>query len=444
MAGRGRLALWALAVAAFGMLAIGTSGESFTPQLMFDGASYVALAEHIRAHWFVPPPSLNLRAPLYPAVIAVAGWLTGSDGLAAVVKLQALGWLLTGLLVGFWTYRVSGRLAVGALAGCLYYSLTETLFNVALIYSETVAVTLAVAAGLALTASMTDGPGAARWRWLSAGLVLATAYTRPVFQLLLPLFAVLAVIACWGKGRRGLARALAPFAVAALVGLLPVYLANAVVKGSPSFVTVTGHVLADYLGDRRLLGRFPPGFEAIEALYAAQFAADPTKTIVGWWEVGGDWERLVHTRTGRPPTWAALDREMAVTSVAVLSRNPDYYLRRWFETWLDFSTMAGPPAPVWWCPVNALVPAWRFFWGVLGAWSPFLILALEVANVAARGRGQILRLVPIVTYLSVGLANTALEPWPGQIRYRSQVGAFLLIALASAAALIWPRRSGSV
>lgn len=442
------VALWALAIAAFGMLALATSGESFTPKLSFDGASYVALAEHIRAHWFVPPPSLNLRPPLYPAVIAVAGWLTGSDGLAAVVKLQVLAWLLTGLLAGLWVYRVSGHLVIGGLAGCLYYSLTESLFNVALVYAETLAVTLAVAAGLALTASMADGPRAALWRWLSAGLALATAYTRPVFQLLLVVFAVLATTSSGQQGRRAVARSLTPFVVAAFVGLLPVYLASAVVKGSPAFVSVTGHTLANYLGDRRLLGKFPPGFEAIEALYAARFAADPTKVIVPWWEVAGDWERLGEARTGRRPTWAERDKDMGETAAAVLSRNPGYYLRRWLEVWLEFSTSAGTPAPGRWCLINALIPAWRLFWGSLGAWSPFLILALELANVVHRGRRAIFRLTPIVTYLSVALANTALEPWIGQIRYRSQVEVFLLIALALAGALLadlrWTRRPARI
>jgi hypothetical protein len=68
---------------------------------------------------------------------------------------------------------------------------------------------------------------------------------------------------------------------------------------------------------------------------------------------------------------------------------------------------------------------------------PFAILAIEIANVARGGRGEIVRLVPIVTYLAIALANTAIEPWPGQVRYRSQVEVFLVIALGLMAILIW-------
>src|SRR5215831_14250700 len=128
---------------------------------------------------------------------------------------------------------------------------------------------------------------------------------------------------------------------------------------------------------------------------------------------------------------------MGSTAVAVLSRNPDYYLERWLETWMEFSTSVSPPASGKWCPITLARPGWVIFWIYLGAWSPFAILALEVTNVARRGRGEIVRLVPIVIYLAIGLANTAIEPWPGQVRYRSQVEVFLVIALGLAANLIW-------
>ena len=60
-----------------------------------------------------------------------------------------------------------------------------------------------------------------------------------------------------------------------------------------------------------------------------------------------------------------------------------------------------------------------------------------MTNVARRGRDEIVRLVPIVTYLAIALVNTAIEPWPGQVRYRSQVEVFLVIALGLVATLIW-------
>ena len=423
-------------VTAFGLLTLATSGQALVPSLLFDGPSYLSLATHIRTHWFFPPPSMNLRPPLYPAVIAVAGWLTGSDGLVAVVNLQVGAWLLVGPLAALWVHRVGGSLLVGGLTGCLYYTLGESFLNVALIYAETITVALAVWAGLALSWSMVGPGGHATSRWLAAALAVATAHARPIYQLLVPLYAAFAAAPLLRRPRAIVIRRAMPFVVAALVGLLPFYVVNAVVKGSPTFVSLAGHSLADYLGDRRLLGKFPPGFEAVEALYATRFAADPSKTRIAWWEVAPDWEQLVRARTGHEPRWGARDREMGATAVAVLSRNPGYYLRRWLETWWEFSTTPGPKVAGPWCPITLTSHVWAFWWRYLGAWGPFVILALEIVNVTKRGRGEVVRLVPIVTYLTVALANTAIEPWPGQIRYRSQVEAFLLIAVGLLTTLI--------
>ena len=220
---------------------------------------------------------------------------------------------------------------------------------------------------------------------------LSAAYARPIFQLLLPLFLAFAVARCLGSGRAVLARVALPFVVAIGVGLLPVYVANAVVKGSPSFVSVTGHTLTNYLGDRRLLGRFPPDHAAVEAIYAARFAAEPGKSHVAWWEVTHEWDRLVESRTGRRPTWGTRDAVMSATAVTVLSRNPDYYVRRWFETWREFSTTAGPPAAGAWSPITLLGPAWRWFWSSLGAWIPFLVVAIEATNTIRHGREAVVR-----------------------------------------------------
>ncbi len=436
--GPGIVTLTALGVAAFGLLTLGTSREALAPALLFDGPSYLTVAEQIRAHWFLRPPSLDLRPPLYPAVIAVAGWVTGSDGLATVRDCQVVAWLMVGPLVTLWVYRVGGSLLIGALTGCLHYTLGESFFNIGLIYAETITVTLAVAAGLALSCSMLPGARSGALRWLAAGLALATAHGRPIYQLLLPLYALFAVAPHVRARASAVACRATPFVVAGLVGLLPFYVVRAVVQGSPAFVNGAGHSLANYLGDRRLLGKFPPEFEAVEALYAARFASDPRTTRIPWWEVANHWPRA---GTGQVLRRGALDRSMGITALAVLSRNPGYYVQRWRETWREFSTSASPPVAGRWCPINLANPSWTFYWTYLGEWSPFVILAVEVANVASGGRGKIVRLVPIVTYLTIALANTAIEPWPGQLRYRSQVEIFIVIALGLVVAQVvgWMR-----
>ena len=140
-------------------------------------------------------------------------------------------WLLTGTVAAAWVGLASGRPLLGVVAGCLDHTLAESFFNVSLVYAETVAAGLAAASGLALTRSLAGSPRAAAWRWLAATLALSAAYARPIFQLLLPLFLAFAVARCLGSGRAVLARVALPFVVAIGVGLLPVYVANAVVKG---------------------------------------------------------------------------------------------------------------------------------------------------------------------------------------------------------------------
>lgn len=425
-----------MGVAAFGLLTIATSREPLEPVLLFDGESYLALARQIRDRWFFPPPSMNLRPPLYPTVLAVAGWLTGSDGQMAVRNLQMIVWVLMGLLVASWVYRVGGSALRGGLTGCLYYTLASGFANIQLIYAETITTFLAVAAGLALSSSMMGDARAQALRWAAALLALGSIHGRPVFQVLLPMYAAFAA-GPLVRGRTAVVRHLVPFVVAALVGVVPFYLVHAIVKGSPSFVAAAGHSLANYLGDRRLLGEFPPGYEAVEAFYSVRFAADPKRTIVPWWEVDGDWRQLIQARTGREPSWGTVDRSMGVTTLAVLSRNPGYYVTRWLETWWEFSTTPAPPVVGPGCPIALVYPLWVLFWTSLGAWLPFAILAVEVAHVVRRGPGALVRLVPISAYLAVGLLNTAIEPWPGQIRYRAQVEVFLVIALGLTAGLAW-------
>ena len=317
-------------------------------------------------------------------MIAAAGRLSDSDGLAVVVTMQAVAWVLVGLFVALWVYRVGGSLLIGALTGCLYYTLGESFFNVRLIYAETITVALAVAAGFALSVSMLGGSCAWTWRWLAGALALGTAHARPIYQLLLPVYAAFAVAPHVRRLRA--VRYAMPFVVAGLIGLLPFYLVHAFVSGSPTFVSGAGYSLPNYLGDRRLLGKFPPGFEAIETLYSIRFGANPDKTHIGWWEVADDWVRTVGARTGREPSSRMLDRVMGATAVAVLSRNPDYYVRRWHETWREFSTSSSPSVSSRWCPINLASSGWAFYWAYLGAWSPFAILAVEFANAARNGR----------------------------------------------------------
>ena len=410
----------AAAVLAFGLLVLATSGEPATPILSYDGESYLSAARRIAFEG--KPPSIDMRPPIYPALLAAFLRLGGSSPLVPLVHLQRGLWLATGLMVFAVVQRLQPRQAVAVAAGVAYLTDPEVFDLTQLVYAETLAILFSVASMLALVAA----PGS-RGRHAAAWLAVASAWVRPIGQLLLLPIGAAAVLA--SRGYRGRLRAAIPFAVAGLIGIGSMYGIQYLRTGIPSFVPIAGKCHADYLGDRRLLGHFPPGYAPVERLYAQRFEEQPDSVRIGWWDVAREWPEAYRERTGRPLAPEAVDLDMGRTARAVLLANPGFYLSRWREVWQDFSTTVAGPVKGRFCPISLATPAWAVWWTWFGAWAPFALVALE-AILFVRGVGSPLRGLPAVTYALLSVANTALESWPGQIRYRTQFVAFLVCAVA--------------
>ena len=118
---RVRLVVSAAMVLFLGYLGIAASEEPIAPKMSWDGDSYLNAARYLlKTH---RPMRLGQRPPLYPAVLALSLSLRGEQGLSAVVILQRVLWLGSGLLIFGLVYILNRKLLTAMLAGCLYYTL---------------------------------------------------------------------------------------------------------------------------------------------------------------------------------------------------------------------------------------------------------------------------------------------------------------------------------
>ena len=161
----------AAAVLAFGLLVLATSGEPATPILSYDGESYLSAARRIAFEG--KPPSIDMRPPIYPALLAAFLRLGGSSPLVPLVHLQRGLWLATGLMVFAVVQRLQPRQAVAVAAGVAYLTDPEVFDLTQLVYAETLAIFFSVASMLALVAA----PGS-RGRHAAAWLAVASAWVR--------------------------------------------------------------------------------------------------------------------------------------------------------------------------------------------------------------------------------------------------------------------------
>ncbi|HEX3245790.1 MAG TPA: glycosyltransferase family 39 protein [Chloroflexota bacterium] len=202
-----------------------------------DSLSYLLPAwELIHGEGFFP---LFKRPPLYPLLVAKILWLFGEDpqaiatvqhmlGLAIVALTFVLGFLLAGRIGGV----IAGLLSAvsGPLILTEQYLMSETLFCLTL--------TLAITAFI-LVQRIESGRLAA----LSGAFLALAVLTRPVAQLLLPLFA-LWLLYCYWSHKRAAARLVVSMWVAYAVLVTPWMLRNLFVQGSFTVAGGMGEGLA--------------------------------------------------------------------------------------------------------------------------------------------------------------------------------------------------------
>jgi len=398
-------------------------GGTLEPDLSYDGISYLNIAETLVRTHRLPP--LEFRPPLYPLLIAPFVGAAGVADLAPVVLMQRAAWIACAVIIFCIVRALRVGVMIATASALVFCSLAGPLRYVHIIYAETFAMLAMLVAMLAFVRGCcASGRRALLWFAVAAVVSVCAAYLRPIFQVL-PIS--LGIVALLDRRRSILQRIIAAstFVVVLIVAVGPWYLWHARTRGSAFFVKTASFSLANYLGDRRLLGKFPAKYRDIGDFYQRLFEEKPDSPFISWWEAQGDWVIASKSFTGGD--FDRLHAYVGKTSSRVLLANPGYYITRWWETWKEFST-AVDVVPTG-CPTAAMSRIWGRLFAQTGIWLPWAILGLELARWTCWGRrASGAYLAPIAIYLAIGLANTAIEPWPGQARYRSPVEPALLIA----------------
>ena len=190
-----------------------------------DSLSYVLPAwELIHGEGFFP---LFKRPPLYPLLLAKILWLFGEDPQAIATVQHALGLAIVALtfILGFLVAGTLGACVAGALSAVSgplilteHYLMSETLFSLALL--------LAV-----VTFMLAEKAGSWRLAAASGCLLALAALTRPIAQLVLPLFAVWLLWRYWHDRQKAL-RLVTSMIMAFAILVMPWMVRNAIVQGS--------------------------------------------------------------------------------------------------------------------------------------------------------------------------------------------------------------------
>ena len=419
--------------------------RGLAPSTFWDTPSFTDYAAAL-AHGRLPP--VGLRLPGYPVFILLAGG-RGLD-LDRIVAAQ----LLLGVVANLMVFEVVRRLARSALAGLaaalVVLTFADLLFMGITVYSEPLCLFLVDAAALATVLSFQQG----RRRWIlgAAALWTGAALVRPIFLVAACLYLGVAALAAVRARLDRRAVAVACCAVAAVV--LGVAGVNRARSGPFQFAIGSGLSLLNYVGHPSVYQRLPPEQAHVRELYARLARAQGAEWV-GWWS---SIEALA--REARAPLDAAAqDRVARAVALRAIQAAPEGYLRVWRSAAEEFLSDAdlfygwferpGAPAPQWpersWRGRAAL--AARDFWrehlrqvtcaSLLLPAAALALLAAARRRAGGPARGTVLAYLTLAAILAATvLVSTALEPWPGQMRYRYPVQHLHVVVAAAGAALV--------
>lgn len=444
---------WArrLGAVACGALVLGLSVAAWAaflrgraPSTFWDTPSFTDYAAAL-ARGQLPP--VGLRLPGYPVFLL----LTGGRGLDLdrVVTAQ----LVLGMIGNVVVFEVARRLTRSALAGLaaalVVLSFPDLLFLGITVYSEPLCLFLVDAAALATVRAFQTG----RPRWILAAAALWTgaALVRPVFLVAACLYALVAALAAARRRIDRRAVALACCALAAVV--LGVAGVNRARSGPFQFAIGSGLSLLNYVGHPSVYRSLPPDQSEVRELYTGLARAQGAEWV-GWWSA----IETLARRANAPLDPASQDRVARGVALRAIQAAPAGYLRVWrgaaeellsdadlFYGWYE---RPGAPAPQWpegaW-QHRAAVEA-RDFWrehlvkvthaSLLLPVSALALLALARRRPDAPAGGTVLAFLTLAAILAATVAvSTALEPWPGQLRYRYPVQHLHVVVAVVAAAL---------
>lgn len=363
------------------------------------------------------------RPPLYPLFAALTLWLFGEDPQVIAVAQHALGLALVGLtfvlgrLVGGQiAATVAGLLTAisGALLGIEHYLMSETLFGLLL--------TGAVVAFLAL-----DRRPSLRLAALTGALLGLATLTRPIGQLVLPLFVVWLLWRHWPRFRSGLS-VTGTLLVAYLLIVVPWMTRNLLVQHSFTVAGGMGEGLAvrTIRYEQRFDFRSPNGSAEPEPLRSARrIYRDEAGD-------GSAFELAARLRNELNVTPAQADSLMRQIALEAILRQPVYFLTGTVDMFWDMLTGRSTRLRQDWLPWRGMVWDQRIAHllpratPLQDAEFPRAELVLSIYDPA--------RLWPLI--LGIAALGAALRPSVAPRRWPALLAIIVLSQLLVAAALV--------
>jgi 4-amino-4-deoxy-L-arabinose transferase-like glycosyltransferase len=278
-----------------------------------DSLSYVLPAwELMHGEGFFP---LFKRPPLYPLMLAKVLWLFGEDPQAIAAVQHGLGLAIVGLtfVLGFMLAGTAGGTVAGvlsALSGPLilteHYLMSETLFALLLIAAVVVFI-------------LAETHGAVRLAILTGVLLALAALTRPIAQMIVPLFAVWLLWRYRGQ-RKTAVRLVMGLCVAFAVVVTPWMLRNLLVHGS---FTVAGG-MGEGIAVRTI--RYEQRFDFRSAGTEAEPLRSARRIYRDEAEDGSAFELAARLRDELNVSPAVADGLMRQIALEAIGKQPAYYV----------------------------------------------------------------------------------------------------------------------
>jgi hypothetical protein len=416
------------------------------PVVFWDTESYLAYARALADGRI---PRRDLRMPGYPAFVLVAGG--AGLHLGRIVLAQVALWIAANGLVYAAVRRLTGSVATALAVGLAAVVSVDLLFMSITVYSETLALFLVDAAAVSTVMAFRGArPGA--WAGAAASLWALAALVRPLFVIALGIF--LLALAAAAIRRVVPARAVVAAAAIALLVVGGWSTVNLARSGTFRFSHGAGLSLLNAVGFPEVHARLPDDHAAVRDVYLE--LARRNGAPVAWWDAIGP----LMARAGEADgNLVVRDRFATRTALRSIAAAPLGYATVWARALRDF--LSDSQLLYGWYPApDAASPQWpagTWQHAVVnrahGAWStglravtygslllPAVAALLLVATrrraprSGAGGEWGFFTLFAIAA--AVALLNTAVEPWPGQMRYRYPVQHLQLAIAAASVALV--------
>lgn len=397
------------------------------PAVFWDTESYVSLARELARGI---PPGPGLRMPLYPVFLALLEG--GAPRPERVAMVQVAMWVVANGMIFLMVKRMTDSVVAGLVAALAAITFVDLLFMAITIYSEPLSIFVVAGAAAATVAALGSG-ATGRWTLVAGVLWLAASFVRPIFVVAAAVFVASVVAAAFA--RRVPPRSAVTVAAVVALTVLAWCSVSRLGGGPFKFSAGAGLSLLNYVGFPELHRQLPDDQREVRAIYA-RLQERNGDAPVAWWDAMPE---IMVAETGEDGGLFARDAVGARVALRAIAAAPGGYLAVWrgamneylSDVRLEYGWRATPDGDPQLAAgsrrrgiVLALRDGWARWLGMVTYSSlllPLAYLALcsarrRRAPRATHGAWPLLSLWAILVAMT--LLSTAIEPWPGQARYR--------------------------